>query len=359
MWRKVLWVAMPLALASLAFTVYRCIPFTEEDLSSEERLWALYEQWRSHHTVSRDLDEKLRRFNVFKQNMKFIDEFNKKDEPYKLKLNGFADLTNQEFLDLYAGSKIEHHRIHRGEKPEGEFKHGHIDIYKLPASVDWRTQGAVTPVKDQRQCGSCWAFSVVAAVEGINQIVTRELISLSEQELVDCDTGNMGCNGGWMDKAFRFIKNAGGITTEDTYPYTAQQGPSCNASQPVVTIDGYEDVPSNNETALQQAVANQPVSVAIDASGRDFQFYSEGVFTGSCGTSSNHAVAVVGYGETKDGTKYWIVKNSWGTNWGEQGYIRMERGTPKKEGTCGIAMSPSYPIKTSPNPSNESAKDEL
>ncbi|KAG6513522.1 hypothetical protein ZIOFF_023853 [Zingiber officinale] len=266
-------------LLALAFTISRCIPFTEEDLSSEDRLWALYERWRSHHTVSRDLDEKRRRFNVFKHNIKFIHEFNKKDEPYKLKLNAFADLTNQEFLDHYAGSKIEHHRIRRGEKPEGEFKHGHIDIYKLPASVDWRTQGAVTPVKDQGKC--------IAAVEGINQIVTKELISLSEQELVDCDTTDWGCNGGLMDHAFEFIT--------------------------------------------------------------DF---------GPCGTSLNHGVAVVGYGATQDGTKYWIVKNSWGTSWGEQGYIRMKRGIPNNRGQCGIAMSPSYPIKASLIPSDES-KDEL
>ncbi|KAG6509790.1 hypothetical protein ZIOFF_027797 [Zingiber officinale] len=301
-------------LLALAFTVSRCIPFTEEDLSSEDRLWALYERWRSHHTVSRDLDEKRRRFNVFKHNIKFIHEFNKKDEPYKLKLNAFADLTNQEFLDHYAGSKIEHHRIRRGEKPEGEFKHGHIDIYKLPASVDWRTQGAVTPVKDQGKC--------IAAVEGINQIVTKELISLSEQELVDCDTTDWGCNGGLMDHAFEFITDF------------------------------------DNETALQQAVANQPVSVAIDASGLAFQLYSEGVFIGPCGTSLNHGVAVVGYGATQDGTKYWIVKNSWGTSWGEQGYIRMKREIPNNRGQCGIAMSPSYPIKASLIPSDES-KDEL
>lgn len=150
MGRKVLLVAMLLA---VAFTVSRCIPFSEEDLSTEDSLWALYERWRSHHTVARDLDEKHRRFNVFKHNVKFIHEFNKKDEPYKLKLNAFADMTNQEFRGFYAGSKIEHHQIRRGEKPEGEFKHGHVDLHKLPSSVDWRTKGAVTPVKDQGQCG--------------------------------------------------------------------------------------------------------------------------------------------------------------------------------------------------------------
>uniref|UniRef100_A0A8R7PNW0 Peptidase C1A papain C-terminal domain-containing protein n=1 Tax=Triticum urartu TaxID=4572 RepID=A0A8R7PNW0_TRIUA len=159
-----------------------------------------------------------------------------------------------------------------------------------------------------------------------------------------------------MDKAFRYIADNGGAATEDAYPYTAQQASSCNTGAPrVVTIDGYEDVPANNEKALRKAVAAQPVSVAVDA-GRS-QFYSEGVFAGECGTELDHGVAVVGYGATVDGTKYWVVKNSWGEEWGEMGYIRMERGVKDKKGLCGIAMGASYPVKTSPNP--QSVHDEL
>nr|1S4V_A Chain A, cysteine endopeptidase [Ricinus communis]1S4V_B Chain B, cysteine endopeptidase [Ricinus communis] len=222
----------------------------------------------------------------------------------------------------------------------------------VPASVDWRKKGAVTSVKDQGQCGSCWAFSTIVAVEGINQIKTNKLVSLSEQELVDCDTDqNQGCNGGLMDYAFEFIKQRGGITTEANYPYEAYDG-TCDVSKenaPAVSIDGHENVPENDENALLKAVANQPVSVAIDAGGSDFQFYSEGVFTGSCGTELDHGVAIVGYGTTIDGTKYWTVKNSWGPEWGEKGYIRMERGISDKEGLCGIAMEASYPIKKSSN----------
>ncbi|ONK58179.1 uncharacterized protein A4U43_C09F9150 [Asparagus officinalis] len=339
-------------LVVLALATVESIPFTEKDLSSEKSLWDLYERWRSHHTVSRDLDEKHKRFCVFKENVKFIHEFNRKDKPYKLRLNKFGDMTKDEFRRTFAGSRISHHRMLRGS-PRGNGGFMHENVTDLPASVDWRQKGAVTAVKDQGQCGSCWAFSTVVSVEGINQIKTSNLVSLSEQELVDCDNGdNNGCDGGLMDNAFDFIKKNGGITTEKDYPYIATER-KCDAtknSHHIVVIDGHEDIPENDEEALMKAVANQPVSVAIEASGSAFQFYSEGVFTGDCGTELDHGVAVVGYGTTQDGTKYWIVKNSWGADWGENGYIRMERGISVSAGLCGIAMEASYPIKTSPNP---------
>ncbi|XP_009774957.1 vignain-like [Nicotiana tabacum] len=355
-----------LVLFSLALVLRlgEAFDFQEKELETEESLWELYERWRSHHTVSRSLDEKHKRFNVFKANVHYVHDFNKKDKPYKLKLNKFADMTNHEFRSHYAGSKVKHYRALQGT-PSGNGSFMYANVNNVPPSVDWRKKGAVTPVKDQGQCGSCWAFSTVVAVEGINQIKTNKLISLSEQELVDCDTRqNQGCNGGLMDLAFDFIKKKGGITTEDNYPYRAADG-KCNIQKensPAVSIDGHEDVPPNNEDALLKAAANQPIAVAIDASGSDFQFYSEGVYTGDCGTELDHGVAVVGYGTTVDGTKYWTVKNSWGAEWGEKGYIRMQRGIDAKEGLCGIAMEPSYPIKTSSNPIGSPAttyKDEL
>lgn len=183
-------------------------------------------------------------------------------------------------------------------------------------------------------------------MEGIHKIKTGKLVSLSEQELVDCDvnTGNQGCNGGYMENAFDYIKKHG-LTTQEDYPYTGSDGICNKAKQKnyAVKISGYETVPANNEKSLQAAVAHQPVSVAIDAGGYAIQLYSSGIFSGLCGKSLNHGVTAVGYGEEND-DKYWIVRNSWGPDWGESGYIRMKRDTVDKEGTCGIAMMSSYPI---------------
>ncbi|MED6170459.1 hypothetical protein PIB30_031111 [Stylosanthes scabra] len=337
--------------------------FSEKDLSSEDSLWELYERWRSHHTVTRSIDEKLKRFNVFKHNVMHVHNTNKMDKPYKLKLNNFADMTNEEFVSTYAGSRIDHHRRFHSEKDKGSFMYENVK--NVPDSVDWREKGAVTPVKNQGPCGSCWAFTTVFSIEGINQIKTQKLVSLSEQELVDCDVEkNQGCMGGLMEYAYIYVKNMGGITTEQNYPYKASKG-TCDtlkANDKAVSIDGFEKVPVNDEDALLKAAANQPVAVGIEAGGYDFQFYKEGVYNGPCGTQLNHGVGLAGYGVTNDGTKYWIVKNSWGEQWGEKGYVRMQRGVPQKEGICGITMLASYPIKnstTNPTGSSSYPIDEL
>ncbi|KAH6759491.1 senescence-associated gene 12 protein [Perilla frutescens var. frutescens] len=335
------WKLLVAAMAVLGLCASLAAARTAPDASMVER----HEKWMVENgRVYKDEAEKAKRFNIFKENVEYIESFNEAAavRPYKLAINKFADLTNEEFESSRNGYKKigSHPKMYKASS----FRYGNVTA--VPASIDWRKKGAVTAVKDQGQCGCCWAFSAVAATEGINQLTAGNLISLSEQELVDCDTSeDQGCNGGLMDYAFQYIISNHGLTTESNYPYEGVDG-TCNtkkASSDAAKITGYEDVPANSESALLKAVANQPVSVAIDASGSDFQFYSSGVFTGQCGTELDHGVTAVGYGTTSDGTKYWLVKNSWGTSWGENGYIRMERDIGAAEGICGIAMEASYP----------------
>ncbi|PIN06406.1 Cysteine proteinase Cathepsin F [Handroanthus impetiginosus] len=323
---------------------FSIVGYSPDDLTCINKLINLFESWIDKHGKKyKGLEEKLRRFQIFKDNLKHIDERNKVISNYWLGLNEFADMTHDEFKKTYLGLKTDQ-LPKRNQSPE-EFKYR--DFENLPNSVDWRKKGAVTRVKNQGSCGSCWAFSTVAAVEGINQIVTGNLTELSEQELIDCDTAyNNGCNGGLMDYAFAYIAS-NGLHKEEDYPYLMEEG-TCEQNRDEsesVTISGYHDVPANDEESLLKALANQPLSVGIEASGRDFQFYSGGVFDGHCGTELDHGVAAVGYGSSK-GLNYIIVKNSWGPKWGEKGYIRMKRNTGKPAGMCGVNKMPSFPTKT-------------
>merc|ERR1719265_3058325 len=226
---------------------------------------------------------------------------------------------------------------------------------ELPSSVDWTTKGAVTPVKNQGQCGSCWSFSATGSLEGAWEIATGKLVSISEQQLVDCSKaeGNQGCQGGLMDDAFKYMEQ-NGMCTEESYSYTAKNGQchasGCTIGVPKGSVSGFKDVSRDDENSLMEAVSKGPVSVAIEADKSVFQLYKTGVLDSTgCGTQLDHGVLVVGYGELS-GKKYWKVKNSWGSSWGMSGYILLGRGLGSA-GECGILSQPSYPVVSgSPGP---------
>ena len=281
---------------------------------------------------------------VWSANVRMIEAHNSAPHDWTMAVNKFADMTADEFSALYITGGF------NGNAERRVLDAGNHLFYSvgLPQSVDWSTQGAVTPVKNQGQCGSCWAFSTTGSLEGAHFLKNGTLASLSEQQLVDCaaSTGNQGCNGGLMDDAFQYIINNGGITSEANYPYTAEDG-ICNTvkeGQIVATLRAFTDVPPNSDNALMAAVAQQPVSVAVEADQNSFQFYSSGVMTATCGTNLDHGVLAVGYG-TDAGQDYYKVKNSWGADWGEAGYIRLGRGANYNGGAgqCGILSAASYP----------------
>merc|ERR1712232_719606 len=216
----------------------------------------------------------------------------------------------------------------------------------LPDSVDWTTKGAVTQVKNQGQCGSCWSFSTTGSLEGAWEIASGKQVVLSEQQFVDCDKVDEGCNGGLMDNAFKYAEQ-NALCTEESYSYKGRAGTcratSCTVGIPKGGVTGYKDVAKDDMNALMEAVAQQPVSIAIEADLPTFQLYKSGVLSGICGANLDHGVLAVGYG-TDAGKDYWKVKNSWGATFGEEGYIRLLRGK-SGAGECGLLSGPpSYPV---------------
>jgi len=333
-----------------------------------ENLWQLFKE-RFNKRFDNPQEENTRR-QIFESALDTIKQHNLEAElgkyRYKLGLNEFSTLTQQEYQEYLTGFRQTRNsgnvrrrmlgsrevvqarrRFHWwSDYPSYEPSYPSYDdntANTLPSSINWTEKGWVTPIKNQGQCGSCWAFSTTGALEGQMFNKTGTLVSLSEQNLVDCCTTNQGCNGGVMDNAFQYVRQNGGLDSEQSYPYTGKQGTcSYRASNSDAVCSGWTDVTSGDEQSLQQAVATVgPVSAAIDASSKKFQLYRSGVYSNpSCSSSAlDHGILVVGYG-SYEGQPYWLVKNSWGTSWGMKGYFMLARD---QNNMCGIATMASYP----------------
>lgn len=311
--------------------------------TSDAQVQTAFQEWMHTHGKSYHHYEFQFRWQIWRDNFFWIEEFNSKgNASHTVAMNQFGDLTADEFGKIYKGFVYEHDPSTKVPLLPTTHELFGVDI---PDNFDWRTKGAVTHVKNQGQCGSCYSFSATGATEGAYFLANNKLVSLSEQNIVDCSHsfGNNGCNGGLMDNAFKYIIQNHGIDTEGSYPYTARVGQCKFSSHNVgAQLTSYADVPSGDEKALLAAASKQPVSVGIDASHSSFQFYSTGVYhEPQCSSRRlDHGVLVVGWGNL-NGDDYWIVKNSWGETWGQKGYILMARN---KNNNCGIATAASYPV---------------
>ncbi|XP_058765408.1 ervatamin-B-like [Vicia villosa] len=318
-----------------------------DKLPNEDDVIQLFQVWKKEQgRVYNDLEEMANKFDTFVTNLKYIVETNaKRDSPHSslLGLTSFVDLSFVEFKERYMTTNSDTINIVNNDDV------GDLTCSDPPPSKDWRSEKAVTSVKNQGTCGSCASFSTVGAIEGIVAIVTKKLLDLSAQELVDC-VGN-GCHGIYTHEAFQWVLNHGGVALESKYPYTAVEG-SCKASQipnsASSKIDSFYHV-DKSEKALLCAVAKQPISVCIYAATQEFQHYYNGILQGrDCPVDStvmNHCMLIVGYA-SHEGQYYWIVKNSYGTKWGGMGgYMFIRRNTTKMYGVCAINAWAIYPNK--------------
>jgi C1A family cysteine protease len=313
----------------------------------------LFEEWiKEFRVIFQNAEHRNHVFVNWVENHIFIEKSNRLNRAFQLGHNQFSGMNQTEYVRWVRGGLGGVVNFFGSNPVVSDI----AEYASLPASIDWTTKGAVTLVKDQGQCGSCWSFSTTGALEGAYAIKTSTLVSFSEQQLVDCDTlGNggrdHGCNGGLMDNAFSWISKNNGLCTESDYPYvsgTTQTAGTCTKTCKNVAgsdVVKFVDVESASDLAFSTALSQQPVSVAIEADQREFQLYKSGVFTGACGTNLDHGVLAVGYG-SENGVEYYKVKNSWSATWGEKGYIRLGKGASFNggKGQCGILLEASYPV---------------
>lgn len=360
-------------------------------LTSNASFVTRFEDWLSEFKIHvRDLEHREKMFAAWVSNDKYIEDSNAMNKTYTLGHNHFSGMDSDEFRqylgfstklanEVGIGRKMALPIIRGGMKEiqcldrcVKTFDSHHkmstvacvsdcltdentVGLAGIPTSVNWVSKGGVTPVKNQGQCGSCWSFSTTGALEGAYFVKYGKLDSFSEQQLVDCDNRknggkDMGCNGGLMDNAFTWIGKNDGLCSEASYPYTSgttKTAGTCTTTCSNIAnskIASHVDVSPNSDSDMMAAIAQQPVSIAIEADQKDFQLYKSGVFSGECGTNLDHGVLVVGYG-SESSKDYYLVKNSWGTTWGENGYIKLGRGSEYNSGAgqCGMLMQGSYP----------------
>lgn len=343
-----------------------------------------FEEWRNKFNIEiYDNEHENHIFENWVLNDKYIESVNSKNLTYTLGHNAYSGMDENEFKEHFSLGNLRKIDFNKVKKIKNEIKEvkcvvscakdqkeNKLELFNCVKScfdepdntlyatdsVNWVKKGAVTPVKNQGQCGSCWSFSTTGALEGAYYIQNGHLDSFSEQQLVDCDNHknggkDMGCNGGLMDNAFNWIEKNGGLCLESDYKYVSgnsKKATSCDTSCSIVkdsALSGYIDVSPNSDEAMMEALSKQPVSIAIQADQKDFQLYSSGVFTGSCGTKLDHGVLLVGY-DSENGEDYYLVKNSWGESWGDKGYIKLGKGSQYNNGNgqCGLLMQGSYPI---------------
>jgi len=302
----------------------------------------LWKSYKVKHSKQYSGQREVLRREIWESNLDYIQRHNveadRGQHTYWMGENQFTDMTNSEFRALMNGYMMSNRTSSVQYVPT---------LTSVPDSVDWRDKGYVTDVKNQERCGSCWAFSTTGSLEGQTFKKSGKLPSLSEQNLVDCSKkeGNKGCKGGLMDNAFKYVIKNKGIDTEQSYPYTGKDGIACRFKEADVgaTETSFVDVKRGSETALAQAVAEiGPISVAMDAGHQSFQHYRTGIYKERACSSIklDHGVLAVGYG-AEGSSNYWIVKNSWGTIWGEKGYFKLAKDD---KNMCGLATQASYPV---------------